>query len=106
VDEPYWKARCAAAEDALRRARSALQFGPARKAVVRLLSDLRTGQAMGTPTIAQRLGCEPGATLQVLKTMECVGLVDRLPGISRGRGHSVQWKLGHMVLAEQAEACE
>jgi hypothetical protein len=106
MDAHYWKSRCEAAEDALRRARSALATSSARKAVVQLLAELKPGQAMGTPAIAQQLGSEPGAVLQVLIKMADVGLVDRLPGGGRGAGNAVQWKLGHMVLVEPQEALE
>lgn len=106
MDATYWKERCEAAEDALRRARSAVAITSARRAALELLADLRPGQSLGTPAIARQLGRHPDKVLPLLTHMASAGLVDRLPGGGRGPGNSVQWRLAHMVLVQPAEACE
>lgn len=103
MDDAYWKDRCNAAESALQRARKALDMTPERKAVVRVLADLKAGESIPTKELARKLHWPSHKVIYVLMGMHRVGLAERPAERFGGLGNQVPWRLGHMV---QVEACE
>ena len=99
MDAGYWKQRCEAAEDALRRARSRVWVSPERRTGLAVLGDLTPCEALTTVELAQRLGLTNSAALGSLRKLHAVGLVDR----SADRGchyRPIRWRLGHLVVGE------
>lgn len=98
-DADYWRTRCEAAEDALRRARSRVWISPSRQAVLSLLADLKHNEAKATSDVAKELGMSHEAALMLLNKLHEAGMVDR--NRRRGCKHApIRWKLAHMVTVE------
>lgn len=103
TDAAYWRQRCEAAEDALRRARSRIWISGPRRDVLTLLSELKPGETLQTSEIAQRLSLTMVAARMSLRKLEGAGLVDST--VYRAcNGRPVGWRLGHMVVVEDEEA--
>lgn len=103
MDLAYWKSRCAAAEEALRRARSCIWMSPTRRAVLEVLADLRPGEGLTTREVSLQVGCSQQTAQVSLRRLERVGLVDR--SAQRGcRFLPVKWSLGYMVVTQAAQA--
>lgn len=102
ADLSYWRARCEAAEDALRRARTLLWVGPARREVLDVLTGLRAGEGLTTADVAERTGKTQAGALRVLGKLHAAGFVDRSG--ARGCHHRpVRWSLGHLVCLDDLE---
>jgi len=99
MDETYWQARCRAAEDALRRARSRLWLSPARRRALAVLAQLKPGESLATCQVAERLGCGALAALRLMHRLSAVGLVD---GERQGGPSApLRWSLGHLVVVDE-----
>ena len=102
MDAIYWKARCEAAEEALRRARTRVWVSPSRRALLAVLAELRPQEAVATRVVAQRLGVSRKTAEVALRKLCAAGLVDR--SHARGCSHRpVLWKLGHLVVVQELE---
>lgn len=97
MDAAYWKARCERAEEALRRARTAIALTPQRRAVLQLLGELRAGQTLNTREVAEQLAKSEATVICTLATMHAVGLLDREPGRRGTAGQPSRWSLAHLV---------
>jgi DNA-binding MarR family transcriptional regulator len=90
-------ARCAAAEKALRRARTCLRLTPPRRQALAFLGELKAGQTAGTGAIARALHTDMNSAHRVLKELEEMGLVECAKAGGRGPGNEGKWKLGYLV---------
>lgn len=97
MTETYWKSRCEAAEDALRRARSRIWISPVRSRILALLADQKQGRWMTTAEVTQCLGLMYPNAVDSLRKLYEAGLVDRSAGHG-SFGHPVSWRLGYMVV--------
>lgn len=101
-DAAYWKARCEAAESALRRARSRVWISASRREVLGVLADLKAHETLTTTQITERLAVPQSTALAALRKLHGAGLVDR--SAERGcRFRPINWKLGHMVVLDELE---
>lgn len=107
MDTAYWRERCAAAEAALAKARTGLLITELRRKALEALGDLHADEWLATPQACEllQLGLDQGYSL--LRTMEKMGLVERMPGRRGTDGEPSRWRLGYLVQVptetEQAE---
>jgi hypothetical protein len=112
MNETYWRERCAAAEAALAKARTAITMTKGRRAVLSALGDLRQDQWLDAERMGAVLGVRTDKAFTTLSDMEAFGLVERLPGRRGIGGAPSRWRLGHMVLVDsesteiEPEVCE
>src|SRR5262245_45073092 len=77
MNAEYWRRRCEAAEDALRRSRSRLWISPSRHRILSTLAELKADQAMTTDAVSERVGLKAATAAKALSILEEAGLIDR-----------------------------
>ncbi|WP_290906297.1 hypothetical protein [Aquabacterium sp.] len=104
MDQAYWKERCDAAEAALRKARTGITVTDLRRCILDALSDLRPESWMDTHRAADVMQVDDKHALAVLRKLDALVLVERIPGQRGVRGGPSRWRLGYLVqVAETIE---
>jgi hypothetical protein len=106
MNEAYWRERCAAAEAALAKARSAISMNKGRRAILSALGDLRQGEWIDAESLAACVGGRSDNAFRALQLMELYGLVEREPGRIGVRGAPNRWRLGHLVQVEALDGAD
>lgn len=96
-DAAYWKARCLDAEVALAKARAGVQITDLRRRILAALGDLRQGEWMDTQRAAEVLNSGIDQTFALLKALDRLGFVERVPGCRGLGGVPSRWRLGYLV---------
>ncbi len=103
MDALYWKQRCEAAEEALRKARTGIRNSHARTKILAALADLKQRESIDTHRACALLRVTENRACEVLRDMEALGLVQRTPGRPGRHGEPARWRLGYLVQVEAAE---